>query len=77
MLVSLISDNIGSLKERKCWMSVFEDTKKQLLEFTQRTGDLNHAIQYYAPVWIPDNFSENCMICDARFSFYTRRHHCR
>jgi hypothetical protein len=27
--------------------------------------------------WMPDNSSDGCMICKARFTFFRRRHHCR
>ncbi|CAG0881782.1 unnamed protein product [Cyprideis torosa] len=30
-----------------------------------------------APKWIPDSEATNCMLCDARFTFTRRRHHCR
>eukprot|EP00939_MAST-03C_sp_MAST-3C-sp1_P000879 g879.t1 len=30
-----------------------------------------------APLWVPDNFSETCMVCDRAFTVTLRRHHCR
>jgi hypothetical protein len=27
--------------------------------------------------WMPDNFSDSCLQCKARFTFFRRRHHCR
>ncbi|XP_074641262.1 uncharacterized protein LOC141899011 [Tubulanus polymorphus] len=30
-----------------------------------------------APIWIPDSEAAFCMMCDARFTFTRRRHHCR
>jgi hypothetical protein len=27
--------------------------------------------------WMPDNFSDTCLQCKARFTFFRRRHHCR
>ena len=32
---------------------------------------------YEAPVWIPDDACERCLICHALFTFINRRHHCR
>jgi hypothetical protein len=55
------------------WIHLFEATQKELFDFIQRTGDINHSIQYYAPVWIPDNFSDTCMVCHVQFSFFNRK----
>ncbi|CAI2342850.1 unnamed protein product [Caenorhabditis sp. 36 PRJEB53466] len=30
-----------------------------------------------SPYWIPDSECPNCMLCNARFTLITRRHHCR
>eukprot|EP01084_Bolivina_argentea_P003793 7151_1 len=30
-----------------------------------------------APLMVPDDWSENCMICEKPFTFVNRRHHCR
>lgn len=32
---------------------------------------------FFAPVWIPDEMVENCMLCQSKFTFLNRRHHCR
>ncbi|XP_067686347.1 uncharacterized protein [Haliotis asinina] len=29
------------------------------------------------PVWVPDNQASRCMQCDAKFTFFRRKHHCR
>ena len=29
------------------------------------------------PFWIPDDDAQNCLHCDAKFTFIKRRHHCR
>jgi hypothetical protein len=73
MLVITLKINKGSAAEKESWIRVFDDTQAQYLEYIQRTGDVNHKIQYYAPVWIPDNFSDTCMVCDIQFSFFNRR----
>ncbi|EAY20877.1 FYVE zinc finger family protein [Trichomonas vaginalis G3] len=31
----------------------------------------------FAPVWIPDDLVTNCQICNSKFTFINRRHHCR
>ncbi|CAO4364933.1 unnamed protein product [Caenorhabditis nigoni] len=30
-----------------------------------------------SPYWIPDSECQNCMLCNAKFTIITRRHHCR
>jgi len=31
----------------------------------------------YAPVWEQDHKSDTCRLCEAQFTFFSRRHHCR
>jgi len=40
-------------------------------------GMITGAITGEAPIWIPDNDAESCMICKAHFNLLKRRHHCR
>ena len=68
---------IESSLEKESWINSFKETQKEYLDWIQRIGNLNDSIQYLAPVWIPDNFSIVCMVCDSKFSWYNRKHHCR
>lgn len=34
-------------------------------------------ISSLAPVWVPDSECSTCVICDVKFTFIERRHHCR
>src|SRR5690606_4983512 len=31
----------------------------------------------FAPIWTPDDEKDCCVFCDAVFSVFNRRHHCR
>lgn len=42
---------------------------------SNRTSD-NHTINSFAE-WQPDKDVDQCLNCDAKFSFFLRRHHCR
>lgn len=43
------------------------------------TGSLTSApdLGRVPPYWIPDNMTNQCMICEAKFNTFRRRHHCR
>lgn len=43
------------------------------------TGSLTSApdLGRVPPYWIPDNMTNQCMLCDAKFTAFRRRHHCR
>ncbi|KAI9337819.1 Dbl homology domain-containing protein [Obelidium mucronatum] len=34
-------------------------------------------VHFKAPVWLPNKFSNECMICKAVFTLLSRKHHCR
>jgi FYVE/RhoGEF/PH domain-containing protein 5/6 len=57
--------------------------KQAFLEGFERMRKINQIEQSelesmgFAPVWIPDDQAPNCMVCNAKFSFTNRRHHCR
>eukprot|EP01127_Copromyxa_protea_P019486 TRINITY_DN6345_c0_g1_i1.p1 TRINITY_DN6345_c0_g1~~TRINITY_DN6345_c0_g1_i1.p1 ORF type:complete len:581 (-),score=78.64 TRINITY_DN6345_c0_g1_i1:69-1787(-) len=51
------------------WMSVF---KKVLADF--KSPSSNDAL---APVWIPDDATTTCTLCESKFTTFYRRHHCR
>ncbi|KAI8611666.1 Dbl homology domain-containing protein [Chytriomyces sp. MP71] len=34
-------------------------------------------VSYQAPVWLPNKFTQCCMICAVPFTLLTRKHHCR
>jgi len=59
------------------------DDKHYLLEGYQKMlkfNDISPATierRGFAPVWIPDSYVPNCMICNSQFSVFNRRHHCR
>mmetsp|Transcript_17440 Transcript_17440/g.28156 ORF Transcript_17440/g.28156 Transcript_17440/m.28156 type:complete len:335 (+) Transcript_17440:29-1033(+) len=34
-------------------------------------------MQLKGTFWVPDSFSQSCMLCERAFGFWNRRHHCR
>jgi hypothetical protein len=55
------------------WLNVFEQVKSQ---HETRLNDKDGQ-DYEAPVWVPDDATERCLICRTLFTFINRRHHCR
>jgi hypothetical protein len=45
-----------------------QDEANRRRVFTESTGKV---------IWMSDSDSENCNVCDAEFSMFNRRHHCR
>ncbi|KAI3636519.1 hypothetical protein MIR68_005464 [Amoeboaphelidium protococcarum] len=39
--------------------------------------DQSRRSSYFAPIWIPDEVAQTCMVCKCSFNFIIRRHHCR
>merc|ERR1719361_933312 len=63
-------------KERDEWCEAITQCLKKLPETEPEPND---RILETAPVWIPDDFSDTCMIpgCSNKFTLTRRRHHCR
>jgi pleckstrin homology domain-containing family F len=55
------------------WLKVFEHVKAK---HETKQNDTDEA-DYEAPVWVPDDATERCLICRSLFTFINRRHHCR
>ncbi|EAY16065.1 FYVE zinc finger family protein [Trichomonas vaginalis G3] len=42
------------------------------------TANFGETIEFdAAPIWMPDNYSQKCVICHQEHTFFVRRHHCR
>ncbi|KAI3639930.1 hypothetical protein MIR68_002058 [Amoeboaphelidium protococcarum] len=39
--------------------------------------DQSRRSSYFAPIWIPDEVAQTCMVCKCSFNVIIRRHHCR
>ena len=65
-------------KERNFWFDTITQCLNKLKLHRSDTGN-RHRILETAPVWIPDDFSDTCMIpgCNNKFTLTRRRHHCR
>lgn len=59
------------------------NSKSEILEGFKKMLEFNNINQQdlenrgFAPVWIPDDQAPNCMVCNSKFTFVNRRHHCR
>lgn len=59
------------------------EDKQKLLEAAMHVQSfyyqsyLNIDLGKFAPVWIPDDLVSECQICNTKFTFINRRHHCR
>lgn len=69
MLVSF-----SSLEWKLKWIELITDTCIKLSKL--RTKDESCAINLAYPLFIPDDYSEKCMVCDTKFTLINRRHHC-
>lgn len=68
-----------TLAEKEIWIDVFSKTKQMHVEGlnTLKRSDLPLNLDFNAPVWIPDSFSNECMNCTEEFGILNRKHHCR
>ena len=74
-----------SVQEKQAWMNALNDAirDRRAAQSTlkkdphQPTNVAAQGLVFDAPVWIPDEYANNCMVCSAEFHFYNRKHHCR
>jgi hypothetical protein len=59
-----------SADEQQQWVTAFKDNYA-------KSGLLPPLLDIIPPVWIPDILCTSCSCCRRKFSFFTRRHHCR
>jgi len=58
-------------EEKSAWLSDITGCMALVREkYLVETGKI-------APIWTPDSYSNNCTVCNAAFSMFFRRHHCR
>ncbi|OHT14350.1 FYVE zinc finger family protein [Tritrichomonas foetus] len=75
--------NIYTMKKSFCASFLTKTAKTRLINGFTEAKTFRHNIWpdtnnvEYAPVWIPDELVPNCMLCDVKFTFVNRRHHCR
>jgi len=63
---------LGDTPEAKIeWMTAIENAIKK----NKQTKSDSHG--QVAPVWDPDASSDKCSKCNAQFTMFNRRHHCR
>lgn len=59
-----------SADEQQQWVTAFKDNYA-------KSGLLPPLLDIIPPVWIPDLLCPSCSCCRRKFSFFSRRHHCR
>lgn len=63
------------------WLQAFEKTlenfKKSQSSFVKGGVIEETKKEFLAPEWQFDMESDSCTVCDAKFTFFLRRHHCR
>ena len=62
-----------SQKERDAWLEAL----KTAVANAKANCESPPAQLRMAPIWIPDNEAQSCMICRTQFTMFLRRHHCR
>jgi len=63
-------------EEKSQWMLKIQNAINSLHKKNE-TLKKEKGINSVAPVWIPDSEVKTCTICAIKFTFTTRRHHCR
>tara|TARA_R110002050_G_scaffold3853_1_gene19806 strand:+ start:220 stop:1215 length:996 start_codon:yes stop_codon:yes gene_type:complete len=63
-------------EDKQKWITRVEKTIEKVNSNTA-TKQIEEASDYEAPVWIPDDASPKCLLCQKDFTFINRRHHCR
>eukprot|EP01126_Amoeba_proteus_P054474 TRINITY_DN6704_c0_g1_i9.p1 TRINITY_DN6704_c0_g1~~TRINITY_DN6704_c0_g1_i9.p1 ORF type:complete len:492 (-),score=147.03 TRINITY_DN6704_c0_g1_i9:199-1674(-) len=77
------SFNVMAMKEeeKKKWIKSINDCiqeiKSKALSFPAQMEKKEFAAAPTAPVWVPDAEVKSCAVCDTKFTFTNRRHHCR
>jgi len=70
-------------EERQSW---FQDLQKNIEEQTKKTSTPEYASvmefmdneeDFWAPIWMIDSETNQCMVCNRSFGMLKRRHHCR
>ena len=61
-------------EEKACWLeSIYSAIEKSSKEHRQKKSNKN----YMSPVWLPDEYTFDCMTCGVQFNILRRKHHCR
>ena len=64
-------------EDAKKWMNALNETRDNELKKSKNTHiKSNHSVDAVA-IWTPDSHQKSCTICNVKFTFVTRRHHCR
>eukprot|EP00494_Astrolonche_serrata_P031647 UN31916 len=66
-----------TVQEKKEWLKLFQDCIKKFRSSEEQRGRKVRKIARTAPVWMPDSYSDTCLICKDPFTLFKRRHHCR
>lgn len=82
-----------SLADKESWINTITETKQELFDSrsTLRVDGQAHErgvshyrgyefpvmFNYHAPIWIPDDATDECQVCCEEFTMFRRKHHCR
>ena len=69
----------SSTEERNEWMETIKSTKDALsaASSVSTRAASSDAADVIAPIWVSDGKVDGCAVCQASFTFFNRRHHCR